>query len=136
MSRQTKWYNKRILKKPIQFHGTFYGLNMHQYLWICLNIIENAWINCPDYVRALNMHDHFICSIGFWKCLEFLRNQGSQYGTVVLSLNMQGLRRVPNMSDYGSKCLKNASICVNIPQYAWTWLNIAECPWIYLNKLF
>ena len=22
------------------------------------------------------------------------------------------------------------TICPNIPQYAWTWLNIAECPWI------
>ena len=47
-----------------------YKLNTHQYFWICLNIIEKTWINRPDYARALNMHDHFMCSTGFWRCLE------------------------------------------------------------------
>ena len=26
-----------------------------------------------------------------------------------------------------------ASACLSVPLYAWTWLNIAKCPWIYLN---
>ena len=57
-------------------------------------------------------------------------------------LYMQGLGRVPNISDYGSKRLNNAWICLNVPHYALTWLNIPECPWMYehpwigLNKLF
>ena len=32
---------------------------VYQYPWICLNILENAWINCSDYVRILNVYDHF-----------------------------------------------------------------------------
>ena len=34
------------------------------------------------------------------------------------------------MAPYGSVMPKYASICLNVPQYAWTWLNIVECPWI------
>ena len=30
-------------------------LHMHQYPWICLNNLENAWINYSGYARALNM---------------------------------------------------------------------------------
>ena len=33
-------------------------VNMHQYPWICMNILENAWINCSDYAGTLNMHYH------------------------------------------------------------------------------
>ena len=46
-------------------------LNMHQYPWICLNILENGWINCSDYARGLNMHVHLIYVAGFWMCLQF-----------------------------------------------------------------
>ena len=28
---------------------------MADYCWISLNISENAWMNCSDYVRVLNM---------------------------------------------------------------------------------
>ena len=48
-------------------------------------------------------------------------------------LYMQGWRRVPNLSDYGSIRPNNAeyaSICLNGPQYAWTWMNISENAWI------
>ena len=44
-------------------------LNMLQYPWKCLN--KHAWINCFDYARALNMHDHLTFSTGFWRCLGF-----------------------------------------------------------------
>ena len=46
-------------------------------------------------------------------------------------LRMQELCVVPNMSDHGSIRLNNARICLdmlNIPQYAYTLLNIAESP--------
>ena len=40
-------------------------------------------------------------------------------------LHMQGLRRIPNMSDYGSIGLNNASIYLNIPDYVpeYAWIN-------------
>ena len=40
-------------------------LNIHQYPWISLSIIENAWIYCSDNARALNIHDHLTCSKDF-----------------------------------------------------------------------
>ena len=46
-------------------------LNMHQFLWISLNIFENAWKNSPDYATAMRMPDHLTCSTGFWRCLGF-----------------------------------------------------------------
>ena len=37
------------------------------------HLLENAWINCSNYARALNMHDHhhLACLTGFWRCLKF-----------------------------------------------------------------
>ena len=58
-------------------------LNMHQYSWISLNILENAWINCSDYARALKMHDHLTCSTGFCGCLRFSMCHGSEYGMIL-----------------------------------------------------
>ena len=65
------WFLKRQGKLPLfpLVARLWVWLNMHQYLWISLNILENAWINCSDCARALNMHDHPTCSIGFWRCL-------------------------------------------------------------------
>ena len=40
-------------------------LNIHHCPWICLNILGNAWINCSDYARDLNMPDHLTFSTGF-----------------------------------------------------------------------
>ena len=47
------------------------GLNMHQYPWKSLNILENAWINCSDYARALNIPGHLTCLTSFWRCFGF-----------------------------------------------------------------
>ena len=38
----------------------------------------------------------------------------------IACLYMQGLQRVLYMSEY-------ISIHLNVPQYTWTWLNIAKC---------
>ena len=46
-------------------------LNVYQYPWICLNILENAWMNCSDYARTVNMGDHLTCLRGFWRCFGF-----------------------------------------------------------------
>ena len=50
------------------------SINIHQYINIpgySLNIIDNTWINCPDYARALNMHYGLTCLTDFWRCLWF-----------------------------------------------------------------
>ena len=57
---------------------------------------RNTYVNCSDYARALNMPDHLTCLTGKGRVL----NMGRLY--------VQGLRRVPNMSHYGSIHLNNA----------------------------
>ena len=39
----------------ICLNGTSICLNMAEYCWITLNMLENAWTNCSDYARILNM---------------------------------------------------------------------------------
>ena len=49
-------------------------VNVAEYTSVSLNIpniLENAWINCSDYARTLNLHDHLICPTGFRRCLKF-----------------------------------------------------------------
>ena len=86
-------------------------LNMHQYPWISLNILENRWICCSDYARALNIHDHLTCFTVFWRCLRFSISQGSEYGTVVYAM-------VTQSSEYVWLWLDTPQKCLNIPQYA------------------
>ena len=50
-------------------------------------------------------------------------------------LYMRGLRRVPNMPDYGSMP-EYALISPNLPEHGWILLNAAEYTWKYLNKVF
>ena len=46
-------------------------LNMHQYPWISINALGNAWINCSDYPRTLNMSGHLTCLTDIWRWLRF-----------------------------------------------------------------
>ena len=92
-------------------------LNMPTYPWKCLNKLlwirqrtGYAWSSCI-FDRLLKK-PRVLNNPKFWICI-------------------QGLRRVPNMSNYGSIRLNNAWICLNVPKYACTWQNIAECPWVY-----
>ena len=64
------------------------------------NILAKSWINCSDYVKTLNMHDHLTCSTDFWRWLRFSISQSSEYGTVVY------LRVTPNS------------------EYVWLWLRM------------
>ena len=95
------------------------SLNMPKYIWKCSNKL--FW---PCQMIILHVRQAFEDACGSKKArvLNMAR------------LCMQGLRRVLNMSDYGSICFKNAwyaSVNLNVLQYAWTWLSIAECPpWI------
>ena len=97
-----------------------YPVTVAGYASISLNIAEypeNAWINCFDYTRALNMSDHLTFWTGFRRCLRLC--QGSEYGTVVYNIykgtHYATVFRVLNMFEYGSMCLSNAWICLNMP---------------------
>ena len=46
------------------------SLNVGEYCWMFLNMSENAWINCSDYARILNMpSQHLRYLTRFWICL-------------------------------------------------------------------
>ena len=76
-----------------------------------------------------------------WKCLNklFWRCQCSEYGTIVYA-------RFTQSSEYVWLWLHTPQQCLNMPQYAlmslsvpehgWILLNVFECAWKYLNKLF
>ena len=99
-------------------------LKLHKNPWIYLNIPENVWINCFDYARALDMHDHLKYSTGFLRYLGLLKYQGSEYGTIVYGRVTQ---KYLIMASYASVLFEYTTICLNIPQYAWTLLNVSEC---------
>ena len=98
-------------------------LNVHQYPWICLNFLENAWGNCSHYANALNMHEHLTCLKGFWRCLGCQISQDSEYDTIVY---VRVLCRFLSMYDYGSIRLNNAWKCRNVPKYPSICLKVTE----------
>ena len=51
-------------------------LDMYQYPWICLNILQNTWINCSRYAKALNTPSHFVYLTGFLKMPWILNMPG------------------------------------------------------------
>ena len=75
------------LPSPLVEH-LWVGLNMHQYPWILLNILENAWINFSDYARALNMPNHHVPE-------AFKDSWGSKCANFWIRLH-----RVLNMTEY------------------------------------
>ena len=84
---------------------------------------------------VLTMPELWICLIilHFRQAFEFA--SGSKYARVlnIARMYIQGLQRVLDMSEYDSYASiisEYASICLNVHQYAWTWLNIVACPWI------
>ena len=104
-------------------------LNMHQYSWIPLIVLGNAWINCSDYVRAQNISDHLTSSTGFLRFLGFW----IRYDCICKSYTESWI--CLHMAQCTSIMPEYASVCLNVPQYVWPRLNIAKCPWICLNKL-
>ena len=105
-------------------------LVVHQCGWICINIPEYPCISLKmQEETVLTMPDLWICLINllFWQAFE--DSSGSKCARVlnIALLHMREWHWVLNISEYGSICL-NVSIGPNAPQYAWTWLIIAECP--------
>ena len=80
---------------------------MAEHALISLNILKNALINCSDYTKTLNMPDHFLCFIGFWRCLCFWICQGCEYDMFVYV-------RVTQSSEY--VCM--AQYCSIMPEHA------------------
>ena len=91
-----------------------------EYAWMWLN---NAWINCSDYGKVLNMPgESFI---------------GIQYAS---SSKYAGVRNMTRL--WICQCYTGWWICMNkpefistMPQYAWIYLNNAEYAWICLHIL-
>ena len=94
-------------------------MNMHQYPWRSLNILENNWIMFLLSQGSENVW--YYVQQGFEDAL------GSKYTRV--------LHRVLNlyMAQYASTMPEYGWIYLDVPQYAWTWLNIDECPCICLQ---
>ena len=93
----------------------------HQHPWICQNIFENTWINCSDYIRALNMPDHLYVRQAFEDALQ------SKYAR---GLNMA---RVTQRSEYVWIWLNMPlciSICLDMAKYCPMSLNTCERAWI------
>ena len=102
---------------------------MHQYPWLFLNILQNAWINCSEYARALNMHDHLICLTGFWRCLRFLNKPGFWIWHSCICKGYTEVRICLNMAPYAWICLNMPqcpSICLKMVVYCWMSLNMPE----------
>ena len=88
------------------------SLNMPKYPWKCLNNL--FWLcQCFEYASSSYMFDRLLK-------MPLVLNKSGFF--------MQGLHRVSNISNFCSiEMLEYASVLLNVPQYAWKWLNIAEC---------
>ena len=92
-------------------------LNVHLHTWISLNILENAWINCSDYARALNINDHLTCLTGFWRCLGSKPGFWLCNGCICKGYEVFWICLI--MAPY-------PSLCLNITEYCWMTLNMPE----------
>ena len=59
---------------------------------------------------------------GFWTCHGYICKDYAEFQVYLI------------MVPWASIMIWYASLCLNTPQYAWTWLNIAEGPWKCLNN--
>ena len=114
---------KAFAISPVFAHLSVW-LNLHQYPWISLNILENAWTNCSDYVhrnyfsRVLNMTDHLACSTllkmpcvlnvsGFWIWHGCICKGYAEFWILL------------NIAQYASIMPGYVAVCFNVPQCAW-----------------
>ena len=86
---------------------------------------------------VLTKPGRWICLIilHVWEALEYA--SGSKYARILnmALLYMQGLYGVLNFPEYGSICLNNAWICLDMPWCPSIWLTMAEYWWMLLNML-
>ena len=102
------------------------SLNMPKYPWKCLNKLfwlcqnsEHAWSSYM-FDRILKM-PRVLNKPQFWIWHACTYKGYAQFRICLI------------MAPYASVIPKHASICLNVPQYVWTWMNTAECPWICLK---
>ena len=93
-------------------------LNIHQYPWISLNILENAWMSV-FYVRVLNMPDYFTCLTVFWMW----------HGCIC-----KGYTDLRNMSKLNMP--QYTLMSLSMPEHGEILLNDPKYTGKYLNKLF
>ena len=102
--------------------------------WICINIPDT-----PKYPwKCLNKLFYPIlgtCMIilNFWQAFGDALGSKEVKVLNVSRLYMQGLLRVPNISDYGSIRLNNAWMCLSMPQCLSICQNMADYCWMSLN---
>ena len=90
----------------IPFSPSCAPVSMVEFPWISLKTLEQTVMAVPGlwiYLIILNVRQAFEDVLGS-KCVRIL-NMARFY--------MQGLCRVPNISEYGSVCLNNVWLCLN-----------------------
>ena len=104
------------------------SLNMPKYLWKCLNKL--FWLCLgSEYTWSSNMLDRLLemsrvlNKPGVWIWHGWICQGYTEFGIYLI------------MAPYASIMPEYASICLNIPHYAWSRLSIAECPWMSLKML-
>ena len=99
-------------------------LNMHQYPWICLKILENAWINCfmpgleyalssDMYARLLKMH-LVLNKPGLWIWHGFICKGESDFCICLI------------MALYASIMPEYALMSLDMPEHDWILSNVSE----------
>ena len=86
--------------------------------WICLNILENVWINCSAYAMALNMSDDLhVCQV--FEDASGYKSAGFWIWHGCICKGYTEFQICLNMAKYASVMLEHAWICLNAPQYPW-----------------
>ena len=123
---------KKVSSPPLSYLRAEYAflcLNLSKYPWKCLN--ELLWLCLgSEYAWSSYMFDKLL------KMLVVLNKPGIWIWHACVFKGYAGFRICLIMDPYSSIMPKYASICLNVTQYASAWLNIAECLWICLKKLF
>ena len=96
------------------------SLNIPKHSWKCLNKL--FWIyQGYNYDWSSYMFDRL------WKMPGVLNNPGFWKWHVCICKGYAEFRICLIMAPYASGISPYARIFFNVPQYAWTWLNIVEC---------
>ena len=111
---------KKVSSPPLSYLRAEYAflcLNLSKYPWKCLN--ELLWLCLgSEYAWSSYMFDKLL------KMLVVLNKPGIWIWHACVFKGYAGFRMCLIMDPYSSIMPKYASICLNVTQYAWAWLNI------------
>ena len=99
------------------------------YPWICLNIVGNAWINCSDYDQGSEYAWSSYMFDRLWKMPQPLNKTWFWIWYICIYKYYSECQICLIRASYASIMPEYTSICVNVPQYYSTPLNILEYPW-------